>query len=266
MGDFGDRNHAAAHDRHSPPVFLRQVEHKLHAVNGRAEASHHHALFGAAEDFFHARAYGALAFGVAGAVGIGRIRQQQKHAALAVFGQGMQVEQLVIGGRGVHLEVARVEDHPQGGGDGQSHGAHDGMGDVDEFDLERPDLDDILGLDGDHARLAGELVLLHAAVHQSQGEIGPVDGHVDFAQKIGHGADVVFVAVGEDQRQNVLLMLLEKGKVGHYQVDAQQLGFGEHHAAIDDEDVVAVAKSGHIHAEFAQPAERNHLQFAICHY
>ena len=50
------------------------------------------------------------------------------------------------------------------------------------------------------------------------------------------------------------LVLLEEGEVGHDQVDAQQLGFGEHHAAIDDDDVVAVADGGHVHAELAQSA------------
>ena len=43
--------------------------------------------------------HGALGFGVAGPVGIGRIRHQQQHAALAVIGEGVQIEQFVVGGR-----------------------------------------------------------------------------------------------------------------------------------------------------------------------
>src|SRR5439155_4309993 len=34
-------------------------------------------------------------------------------------------------------------------------------------------------------------------------------------------------------------------------------GFREHHAGIDDDDVVAVAQRHHVHAEFAETAERN---------
>ena len=90
-------------------------------------------------------------------------------------------------------------------------------------------------------------------------KVGAVDRHVDFGEEVGHGADVVFMAVGQDQGADLRLVLLEEGEVGHHQVDAQQLGFGEHHSAIDDDDVVAVADGGHVHAELAQSAEGNYL-------
>ena len=76
---------------------------------------------------------------------------------------------------------------------------------------------------------------------------------------------MVFVAVRQDQGADVLLVFLEVGQVGHDQVDAQQLGFGKHHAGIDDDDVVAVADGGHVHAELAQPAQGDYLQLAISH-
>ena len=66
-------------------------------------------------------------------------RQQQQHAALAVVGQGVQVEQFVVGGSGVDLEIAGVDDDAERGGDGQRDRAHDRVGDVDELDLERAD-------------------------------------------------------------------------------------------------------------------------------
>ena len=62
-----------------------------------------------------------------------------------------------------------------------------------------------------------------------------------------------------------LLVLLEERQVGHHQVDAQQLGLGEHHPAIDDDDVVAVADGGHVHAELAQSAQGDYLQLLISH-
>ena len=80
-----------------------------------------------------------------------------------------------------------------------------------------------------------------------------------------HRADVVFVAVGQDQRADVLAVLLEVSEIGRDDVDAQQFGFGEHHPGVDDDDVVAVAQGHAVHAELAQPAERDHLQFCIWH-
>ena len=121
-------------------------------MNGRAEAGDDHAALGAAEDLFHARTHGALRFGVAGTVGVGGIREQQQHAALAVIGQRVQVEKFVVGGGGIDLEIAGVDDDAEGSRDGQGHGAHDRVRDVNELDLERADLDDLFGLDLDELR------------------------------------------------------------------------------------------------------------------
>jgi len=65
--------------------------------------------------------------------------------------------------------------------------------------------------------------------------------------------------VGQDHGANLRLILLEESQVGHDQVDAQQLGFRKHHSAIDNDDVFRVADGGHVHAELAQPAQRNYL-------
>ena len=65
---------------------------------------------------------------------------------------------------------------------------------------------------------------------------------------------MVFVAMGQDYGANVLAVLLEIGGVGDDQIDAEEFGFGEHHAGVDDEDVVAQAKGHHVHAEFAETA------------
>ncbi len=95
------------------------------------------------KNVLHARAHGALGFGVAGAVGVGGIGKQQQDAALAVVGQGVQIEELVVGGGGIDLEIAGVDDDAERRGDGQGHGADDGVRDVDELDLERADLQDL---------------------------------------------------------------------------------------------------------------------------
>jgi hypothetical protein len=54
----------------------------------------------------------------------------------------------------------------------------------------------------------------------------------------------------------VLAILLEIGDVGDDEVDAEEFGFGEHHAGVDDEDVVTETKDHHVHSEFAETAER----------
>jgi hypothetical protein len=69
-----------------------QVEGDADAVDGRREASEEELLLGLREDLVEAGNDGALAGRVAGALDIGRVLQQGQHAALAVFGKGVQVE------------------------------------------------------------------------------------------------------------------------------------------------------------------------------
>ncbi len=68
---------------------------------------------------------------------------------------------------------------------------------------------------------------------------------------------MVFVAVGEDDGANVSAVLFEVGDVRNDEVNAEELGFGKHHAGVDDEDVVAEPEGHHVHAEFAEAAERD---------
>jgi len=65
---------------------------------------------------------------------------------------------------------------------------------------------------------------------------------------------MIFMAVSEDDGAKVGAILLEISDVGDDQVDAEKFRFGEHHASVDDDDVVADTQGHHIHAEFAESA------------
>src|SRR5262249_46140922 len=127
-----------------------------------------------------------------------------------------------------------------------------------KLDLERPDPDRLLGLDPDHLRLF-QVVFLETALNQRQGEGGSIDGNPDFGEEVGDGTDVVFVAVGENQRTDMRQVFLEVTEVRHDQIDPEQLGVGEHHPGVNDDDVVAITDGSHVHAELAQTTERNYL-------
>ena len=133
MRDFRGGHHAAPHERDLAAVFLREIQNLLEPVNGAAEASDDQAPRRADEQIFQARTDGSLAFGVAGAVDVGRIRHEQQHAFFAVGGEGVQIEQLVIGGRGIDLEIAGMNDHAERRGDGERDALDNRMRDVDEF-------------------------------------------------------------------------------------------------------------------------------------
>ena len=122
-----------------------------------------------------------------------------------------------------------------------------------------PSVELVAGLDLVQLGRIEHLVLFQAPLDQRQREGGAVHRNVDLRQQKRHAADVVFVAVGQDQAADVLAVLLQIGEIGRDDIDAQQFGVGEHHPGVDDDDVVAVADGHAVHAELAQAAQRDDL-------
>src|SRR5581483_6288080 len=116
------------------------------------------------------------------------------------------IEQLIVGRSRVHLEIAGVDDDAERRGDGQRHRAHNRVRNVNKLDLERADLHDLLRLNADELRLLLQVVFLQAALHQAQSEGRAVDRDIDLLQKIRNGSDVVFVAMRQNDGQNLFLV------------------------------------------------------------
>jgi len=69
---------------------------------------------------------------------------------------------------------------------------------------------------------------------------------------------VIFVTVCEDDRFDLVAILLEIGDVGDDEIDAEEFGFGEHHAGVNNDDGFADANGHHVHTEFAETTERDY--------
>ena len=80
------------------------------------------------------------------------------------------------------------------------------------------------------------------------------------AQQVRDGADVVLVAVGEDDGLDVVEPVLDVGEVGQDQVDAGLVVLGEEDAAVDDEQPAVDLEDGHVAADVPQAAERDDPQ------
>ena len=78
-----------------------------------------------------------------------------------------------------------------------------------------------------------------------------------------HGADVVLVAVREHDRVDVVQPVLDGPEVRQDQVDAGLLVLGEQHAAVHDQQPVVELEHGHVAADLADPAQRDHAQAAV---
>ena len=160
-------------------------------------------------------------------------------------------------GRVVELEVAGVDDDADRRPEGDPHRVRDRVADPERDDAERPDLELVAGLEREE-RVVVELVLLDLVAEQAAGERRGVDRHArELRQDVRQGADVVLVGVGDEERLDVGLALLEVGDVGDDEVDAEHLLVGEHEPAVDDDDVVAVLEHVHVLADLADAAERD---------
>src|SRR5690606_2948328 len=93
------------------------------------------------------------------------------------------------------------------------------------------------------------------------GERSGIDRLVKHRPQIEHGTVMVFVAVGQHEREDVVGILLEKLGIGHDQFDAGQIGSAKADAAIDDDPFARTRRTEavrcHVHADFADAAKRH---------
>ena len=137
------------------------------------------------------------------------------------------------------------------------------MGHVDHLDPERARLLDPAGLEVLDGR-ALQLVLLELGADHPDRQAAAEDhrGHADLAQEEGQRADVVLVAVGEDDRVDVVDPVAKVGEVGENQVDAEHLSGREHQTGVDHDDAPVELDHRHVLADFAEPAERQDPELA----
>ena len=131
--------------------------------------------------------------------------------------------------------------------------------------MKAPSLEALVGAHLAQVGVVEQSVLVELVFDVGERELGAPDGDVEFGEHPGQRADVVFVAVGEDDSANALAVFGEIGNVGDDDVDAEEFGFGEHESGIDDDDVVSPANGHAVHAELAEAAEGNDLQFSGGH-
>ena len=176
-----------------------------------------------------------------------------------IVGQAIDVDGLAVEGGQVDLEVAGVEDDAEGGGDGEGHRAGDTMAGLDELHLEAAQFHRVAGFH--HVEVAGNVHLLELVLYEGHGQVRAVHGHVELLEGVGHGADMVLVAVGNDEAAQLLPVLLEIRHVRDHHVDARHVVVREREAAVDDDDVLPVLEEGHILSDLAHAPQGDELQF-----
>ena len=76
---------------------------------------------------------------------------------------------------------------------------------------------------------------------------------------MGQRADVILVAVGDDDGPDELFLVPQIAPVGDNVIHPQHVRLGEHDPCIHDQDIAAVFDAHHVLADFAQPSEGHNL-------
>ena len=256
LRDLRVLHHAAADEGDAALELLGEVHEQLQAVHARRERRDHELARGAAEDLLEAVEDVALGSRVAAAVGVGAVGEERQDAARPELGEPVQVERLAVERRLIDLEVARMDDRARRRVNRQRQAVGDAVRHAQELDAERAGGHRLPRLDDRQAPVEIDAVLVELRFDQRQGEFRAEHGAVDAIGDVGDGADVVLVPVRQDETDDAALVGVERREIGDDEVDAEQLGLGEHHAGVDEQSFAATGDDQHVHAEFADTTER----------
>src|SRR5690606_32574223 len=138
--------------------------------------------------------------------------------------------------------------------DGEGNCVWDAVSHVEEFYGDVADLNYFAGFHDNEVDFLVEFPLFQPFTHHGAGEGCAVNGAANLSQNVGECADVVFVGVGQQNAFKAVAMFEDIADVRYYEVNSEQLLFGEGLATVYGEHVVAVFKDHHIHADFAYSA------------
>jgi hypothetical protein len=262
-GDLHVADHRAADVRDLATVLGGGVDDLLHAVDVRRERRDDDASAAVLEHRVDRRRDVALGRREAGHLGIRRVGEEQVDTLLAETGEGAQVGDAAVERQLIHLEVAGVQRDARRSLDRHGEGVGDRVVDRDELELERTEVHDVaLG-----HRVLGrvlELVLLELRLEEGQRQLGADDRDVAaLAQQVRDTADVVLVAVRQDDADDVLQTVTDRTEVGEDQIDTGLGLLGEEDAAVDDEDLAAVLERRHVASDLAESSQRDDAQGAF---
>src|SRR5436305_7660003 len=87
---------------------------------------------------------------------------------------------------------------------------------------------------------------------------------IEHWQNIRQTADMVFVAVRNEDTANVLLLVAQIARIGNNKIDAEHLLVGEHHSGIDNDDVVTILYDHHILSDLPQTSYWDQSNIFCC--
>ena len=107
------------------------------------------------------------------------------------------------------------------------------------------------------AQVGVDAALLQPLAREAESEAAAVDGRRRGLQRVGERADVVLVAVREEDPAELLRALGQVLEVGDDRVDAGHLGRREEDPGVEQQEMLLPLEHERVEAELTEPAERH---------
>src|SRR5437763_5280683 len=103
-------------------------------------------------------------------------------------------------------------------------------------------------------------MLFQLAFRESQREVRSVNRNVESLQHVRQRAEMIFMAVRENNGRDFVAILFEDFEIRNANIDAIDALCRKAHAGVKDEHLVAIAQQGAVHPELADAAEGNYFK------
>src|SRR4030095_7297661 len=134
---------------------------------------------------------------------------------------------------------------------------------LEKLDSETSDVDRLFRNDRMKLSFLDDAVLFQLVFDKSHSESRPIHRHIQIGKDERKSANVVFVAVREEDRFDFTLPFEQIGDIGNDDVDTEKLLVRKHHARIHNNDGSAAPEGHHVHTEFAEAAKRNNFECLV---
>ena len=174
----------------------------------------------------------------------------------------LQIHDGTVDRRIVNLEVAGVHDDANRRANREHERIRDGVVHMDELHGEAAAADGFARLDHMQLTAFGQTrnAVVELILEQLDGHASAVNRCTEFAHQIRQTADVILVSVGDKNATHAVAVLKHIGEIRNDGVNARHGFIRKNLTAVHDDDVVAVFIRGHVLADFAHAAQRNHAQ------
>ena len=260
--DAEDAVHRPPDDAHLPPGLERHLAERVEPRRIRREGRNEHtAGLARADDLEQSVAHPRFGAARLGVEHVGRIADHRQHALVADRLHLRRSRRRPHLRLVVELPVAGVEDAAERRVDDETvpfgnRVRHRGVAELEVAERQRPAHRDDVELD-----LLVDALLDQLAADEAGGERRRVQRHAEVGGEIGDRADMVLVAMRQDDAEQVVAPLLDERQVGQDQVDAGVRRIGEGHAEVDHHPLAAAAVEVDVHADLTRPAKGQEDQF-----